>query len=326
MKTRLILFFLICASFGVMAQSSAIKVELIDGYLNKTIKTKIEKNISQLLNDLLIAYYDDSEEINYSGDGIKVSAKESIDSIWSSSKFYCTKYEIKERLLKTMSGYEIRNIPVKLGEQLEEIVLEIDNEGDIKQMFFSISQHQYKNVSLGNIVIDETRKNIIRDFLESLKTAYIKKDINFIDMVYSDKALIVVGKTVQKTDKDNFKLTEGDKPILYSNNSSTTYKKITKKEYLENLMRVFHVNKNILVQYENIDIMQHRKSGYESFYGVRLKQKWQSDNYSDYGLLFFVIQFRVDDYPLIWVRVWQDANTTSISDQIGFGEILIQPN
>lgn len=326
---RLKLLFLLSWFFisSMYAQPNMIKIQIIDGAPHKTLRTLIERNTSDLLNDIAFSYSHNNKEIYYTSEGISENAKMNINAIWSLSPFYCTKQDIKERLLKTSTGFEIRNIPVKLDSLSEEIVIELNENGNIIHVYFSVNQHQYKNFSLINNVIDETRKNIIRDFLESLRTAYMKKDIDFINMVLSDKALIVVGKVIKQTDKNSFKITDSGKHTLYdADQSSSIYKRMTKKEYIAGLQRVFASNKGIFINFEDIEIIPHRKSGYESFYGVRLKQRWQSDHYSDYGILFFVIEFRERDYPLIWVRVWQDANTTTEADQIGLGEILIQPN
>lgn len=328
MRLRLInsVFWAICF-LSAYPQSNDIKVRIIDGSKSKNLQKQIEKNASALLADLNVSFKNDTEKIFfYSEYGISGKAKESINAIWETSKFYCTKQNIDERLLETDFGYELRNIPVLLDSLKEEIVLEFDKKGTVSDIYFAVNQHQYKNIAPSNVVVDETKKNIIRDFLESLKTAYIKKDLNFINTVLSDKALIVVGKTIKPTDKQSFKITDTGKQTLYNDTENSTYKKMTKAEYIDGLKRIFRSNKNILVHYRDIEIIPHRKSGYESFCGVRLKQKWQTDNYKDDGILFFVIQFRENDYPLIWVRVWQDANTTSPSEQIGMGEILINPN
>lgn len=326
MKLRLTLMLFIFLIFKINTNAETVKVEIVDGFPNKSIKNIIEKNASELLNSLEISFTNKTDSVSFRNIQVTREAKETINTIWGSSKFRCVKENIKETLLKSSSGYEIRNIPVTLDSLQEEIVLAFNVQGEVSDVFFSVSQHQYKNVTTRNAVIDETRKNIIRDFLETLKTAYMKKDADFIDMVLSDKALIIVGKTVKQTDKKSFKITDTSKHTLYNEGSNSTYKRMTKTEYINGLRGVFRKNKNILVNYNDIEILPHRKSGYESFYGVRLKQKWQADNYSDYGILFFVIQFRENDNPLIWVRVWQDAHTTPASEQIGMGEIQIQPN
>ncbi len=325
MKWKLVIV-LYVLSINIWAQQSEFKLNLIDGSPSQLIKTKIETNTSRLLNDIQHAYEKQLQTIDFTGDNVTEKAKQSIDAIWSSSKFWCVTSQINERLLQTQEGYEIRNIPINIDGQNEYIVLVYNHQADVDDVYFAVDEHQYKHTGANKIVVDETKKYVIRDFLESLKTAYIKKDVGFIEMVMSDKALIIVGKKVQSTNKKNFKITETGKQTLYNDNASSSYKKLTKQQYINGLKRIFKKNKNILLKYSDIEIIPHRKSGYEAFYGVRLKQKWQSDTYSDFGLLFFVIEFREDDHPLIWVRVWQDANTTSKADRIGLGEILIQPS
>lgn len=307
------------------AQTNVCKLELIDGFPNKTVKNKVETNLSTLLSRFNQTFSNDLEQLSYDGIQLTENAKHYIEAIWSAGKFKCLETNIRERLLKTHSGYELRNIPISLDGTNQQLVFALDVRGTITDVYFSVAEHQYKNIVANNRVIDETKKNIIRDFLESFKTSYIKKDIDFINMVFSDKALIVVGKTISQSEKESLKVTDTGKHTLYESGSNSTYKKMTKTEYIDGLKRVFRSNKKIKVDFNDIEIIPHRKSGYEEFYGVRLKQRWQADNYQDYGLLFFVIQFRENEHPLIWVRVWQDANTTSEADQIGLGEILIQP-
>lgn len=327
MKKKLLVSF-VCVLFAMTltAQTDVCKVELIDGFSDKNVKSKVETNLSNLLNRFNRAYNSNQEYLSYDGILLTEEATHYIDAIWSAGKFKCTSELIRERLLQTQSGYELRNIPIVLDSVNQQLVFALDGEGTITDVYFSVAEHQYKNIGTNNRVIDETKKNIIRDFLESFKTSYIKKDIDFINMVFSDKALIVVGKTISESDKQSLKITDTGKHTLYDSGNNATYKKMTKAEYISGLKRVFRNNKKIKVDFNDIEIIPHRKSGYEEFYGVRLKQRWQADTYQDYGLLFFVIQFRENDHPLIWVRVWQDANTTTEADQIGLGEILIQPN
>ena len=63
--------------------------------------------------------------------------------------------------------------------------------------------------------------------------------------------------------------------------------------------------------------MRHHKI--PEIYGVKLKQKWQSDSYSDTGYLFLMIDFINPDKPLIHVRTWQpekfpDGSVISLGD------------
>ena len=324
---KYLLIFLMIFSFPKLGigNTSTVQLEITDGYSSIDLKRKIEKNLGLVLTRINEGQKLNLKSLNLDDIKITENAKGYLEAIWESGTFYCTKELIQEKLLKTNDGFEIRNIPILIDDKYQQLVFTMNSNATITDIYFSVLEHQYKNITIGNKVLDETKKNIIRDFLESFKTSYIKKDINFINNVFSDKALIVVGKSIKLSDRNGLKVVESNKSTIYDSGNNSSYKKMTKEEYINGLKNVFKNNKKISVEFEDIEIMQHRKSGYDEFYGVRLKQRWRSDNYSDYGILFFVIQFRKNDYPLIWVRVWQDANTTPESEQIGLGDILIQP-
>jgi len=321
--------FAFCAVSNGFTQTTT-KVVITSGYPSAGIKSAVEKNISVLLNNLAKAYEEDGTSLNLKSATVSEEANEAINDIWSSAKFYCTKTEIREILIKTSTGYQVRNIPVSVAaedeeEQEQEIVIELDKKGIIKDLHFSLNYHQYQNVMTANGVVDKTRREIILNFMEMLKTAYMRKDLKFIDDVFSEKALIIVGKTVQKTDKPVLTMNSNKETFARQSTGGTVYTKLTKQEYLAKLKTVFTNNKSIQLKFEDIEVERHSKEGYESFYGVHLKQHWKADAYKDYGLMFFLIQFRENDHPLIWVRTWQDANTTNESDKIGMGDFRIRP-
>jgi len=163
------------------------------------------------------------------------------------------------------------------------------------------------------------------NFLEGVRTAYMRKDINYIEKIYSDKALIIVGRQVQKTEQNLMPLRDNSgKEVFYKPApEGTEYKRMTKQEYIESLKSVFKRTKSIRLKFSDIDIAQNRKAGYESYYGMTMIQDWNSDTYSDSGLLFFLVEFRDNQPPLIWVRSWQDANTTARSEAINMGDFKI---
>ncbi len=324
-KTILLLLFSSFSIAGFCAQVST-KVVITGGYPTAVLKKNVEKNISQLLNEIARAYDNKYEEMSLPLTYATESATDNINNIWKGARFYCTQTDIRELLITTSTGYQVRNIPVSVEDEVQEIVVDLDKKGVVTDLYFSLSMNQYQNVMESNGVIDKTRREIILNFMEQLKTAYMRKDIRFIDDVFSDKALIIVGKKVQKTEKDNLKLINSDKETFYRpSGNGVEYKKMTKAEYLDGLKGVFARNKSIQLKFEDIQVERHAKKGYESFYGVRLKQDWRSDTYRDYGILFFMIQFRDNESPLIWVRTWQDAINTSPDQQIGFGDFKIKP-
>ena len=302
------------------------KVTVAGGFPTTILKKAAERNISDVLNELARAYDANDMMLNFKTSAVSANAAENINDIWNGGRFYCTQPEIKDHLIKiTNGGYQFRNISVSVEGEEQEIVIELDGKGIVTDLYFSLNMHQYQNVMTSNGVVDKTRREIVLNFMEMLKTAYMRKDINFIDDVFSEKALIIVGKTVQKTDKPAMTLNSNKETFALQSSSGTVYTKKTKQEYLTDLKKVFSNNKNIQLKFEDIEVERHGKKGYEAFYGIHLKQHWKADTYKDYGTLFFLIQFRENDHPLIWVRTWQDANTTDKSEEIGMGDFRIKP-
>ncbi len=312
---------------NINAQENRVIINLKGG-TSPSMRKNAERNIAEFISEINKSYREGGP-LSFRYVSISDEAMKNLSSMWAFNTFYFSQDTINESLNKTLQNYEIRNVEIIIEDEnnikRQELAIELNENGVISDVYFSLQQFQYKNIiATGNSVIEETRLNIMRNFLENMKTAYMRKDIEFINNIFSDKALIIVGKKVQQTDKQALSINSTKKEIMFDDN--TRYRKLTKAQYINNLKRVFLNNKKIIIDFDNIEIVRHQKKGYESYYGVRLKQDWKSDNYKDTGIVFFVIEFREDEDPLIWVRVWQDANSTQKSDYVGLGDVKIKPN
>lgn len=162
-----------------------------------------------------------------------------------------------------------------------------------------------KKVLSGKLQLaDSISRRKILNYCEHFRTAYNTKDIDFIKQVLSEDALIIVGHTV-KTSKENMGLTT---------TNTFKYSVRSKQEYIRNLSAVFAANKKIAVDFSNFKILRHPTL--EGIYGVTLRQKYQSDLYSDDGFLFLLWDFRNPSMPMIHVRTWQPSETLSDEDDI----------
>ena len=141
-------------------------------------------------------------------------------------------------------------------------------------------------------VSDLRRRQLILDYVEQFRTAYNQKDINFLEAVYSDDALIITGKVIKRKPIDGIILPD-----------KIEYSKQDKKTYLSNLSRIFKYNKLIKVQFDEVEVMRH--GVYPDIYGVTLHQSWTTDAYHDDGYLFLLWDFRDETHPQIHVRTWQ---------------------
>ena len=223
-----------------------------------------------------------------------------IQALWSTSKFYCIETEFITRVLaKSSGGYQIRNLPVFFvdgatpEEQFQEIVLDFNSQGRISDIYIAISLQQYGNIlEAGNDVTDLRRRQLILGFVENFRTAYNRKDINYLDQVFSNDALIITGTVLRRT---------GDSPNPIG--VDVRYVTQSKAEYISRLRGVFARNQFINVIFDEIEVMQDEERAH--IYGVTLRQQWKAGTYSDEGWLFLLIDFRDEDNPMIWVRTWQ---------------------
>ena len=143
-------------------------------------------------------------------------------------------------------------------------------------------------------VTDSIRRRSILNYCEHFRMAYDTKDIDFLRQVFSEDALIIVGRVV-KTSKSPSAGVEGNGKVRYTVQSRRTY--------LDRLAAIFNANKKIKVGFSDFHIMRHPTK--EGIYGVTLLQKYESDLYSDEGYIFLLWDFRNESMPLIHVRTWQ---------------------
>ncbi len=143
---------------------------------------------------------------------------------------------------------------------------------------------------------DAVYRELILNYVEHLRTSYTTKDIDFLEQLFSDKALIIVGSVIRQvsTPESN-----------YLTPAQVVYNVRTKREYLTRLKQVFATNRSIELHFSDFHIMRHPTR--EGFYGVSLRQGYKSDHYSDDGYLFLLWDFTDPYAPQIHVRTWQPA-------------------
>lgn len=298
-----LIFCLCCVSlllgtggYSAFAQRSVIEVSDIQ---NESMRQKLGANATAVLSELNSAFFD-RRTPDLSNMSISESAKTSILAMWEVSPFRCLITEQILRGLNRQGGYQLRNIPLMLREtkKLEYGVMNFNEGGEIEAFFFAIENQQYLNIIHGKkSVTDLRRRQIILDFVENFRTAYNRKDIVFLDDVFSDDALIITGKIIRKRGDDNMLQSLGAEAV--------SYQKSTKTEYLKRLQTLFQRNVFINVTFDDIELMQHPK--YPEIYGVTLRQKYSSSLYSDDGWLFLAIDFKDESHPIIHVRTWQPS-------------------
>lgn len=282
--------------------ADVVRITLSDGIDNAAVKAKMERVISNILTEANAAQ-EEGRQMHYSSLGIPQSVQGSIAALWDNSPFICLDEEIVEHCITTGTGYQVRNIPLMLkptnpadveeGEDYQEAVVSFDKQGNLTSFYLSISMNLYMNVVKGNKEItDLRRRQLILDYVEQFRTSYNQKDIDFLEAVFSDDALIITGKVVKRKSGDGIPLPD-----------KIVYKKQSKQQYITNLRSAFNRGKKIHVTFDEIEVMRHPAN--KDFYGVTLHQGWTQVGYHDEGYVFLLWDFRDEQHPQIHVRTWQ---------------------
>lgn len=298
--TSIVLLFL-CVTWA-SAQNYTLKIR--GGISDEGLKQKMEVRVSALLTEL--------SQATKAGRLLRLQpvvmteqAKESITRLWDSYHFLCDYTENEALCLTDVNGYEIRNIPVTLkpmgsgytGEKEKELTVSFTRDGIISGVHMALSNNAFHNVVNKGLDITDTRRRLeILNFVEVFRSYYDEKDIVSLQQVYSDDALIITGRVIQR------KTYQNDQPIL---KPEVVYSKKNKEQYLKSLENTFRRNKFIKVTFDSIQVVRHPAK--PNFYGVTLHQNWKSSNYQDDGYVFLLWEFKDenDEHPIVHVRTWQ---------------------
>lgn len=141
-------------------------------------------------------------------------------------------------------------------------------------------------------------KLTLLDFLEDYQTAYALKRREYLNQIFSENALIIVGSVLKETKKsDNINMREEVK---------IKYDTLSKGQYITNLNRIFNSNEFVNLTFTNTDF--NTVNGINDVIGVQVKQEYLSSTYGDTGYLFLMVDLR-GAKPVIHVRTWQPKET-----------------
>ncbi len=287
---------------------------------------ELRANIDLAISGLLTAFNNaqgTGQTPRVSGLDITPEVAQTIEKLWADCPFRCAETEVVERAITTPRGeYQVRNIPLVMmpieGEskdvswkKYQEGVFTLDKNGMVTDFHLALDANLYISVMASATEVDDfIRRQLILEYVERFRNAYCLKDLNFLEQIFSDDALIITGKVVKQVKSDL------NRQSL--NNNKVVYSKQNKKQYLTNLAGVFKRNQRINVLFDEIKVVKHPAK--EDFYGVTLKQGWSADSYSDVGYLFLLWDFTNPDAPQIHVRTWQpekiDVNTPLPEEEI----------
>lgn len=299
---------ILCSLMMVLTSFSAHAVNVTlttdEGYNNPVMLQKLQTNLAALLSEINAAY-NDNRVLNLGNMPMDDKAKDDLATLWDMTHFYVDEEEVVDRLWPMKDGtYYVRQIPMILdpdGEVVrestfQEVAISFDRNGNISEFRFALDAQVTESMEKCGNVANVERRTMILGFVERFRTAYCRKDIEFMKKIFSDDALIMTGTVIQTRPND-----------LGQGNTKVVYNRQNKQQYLANLRRAFARNKYIAVKFEVLDgecgVTQSQNN--PNVYGVRLRQEWRSSNYSDDGYVFLLWDFRDEEHPEIKVRTWQ---------------------
>ena len=219
-------------------------------------------------------------------------------------------------------GYQVRNIymdMVKIDDSYQddlsqEFVVEFDAQGRISNVNIAMNKLQYQDLLReGEQLNDMDRRMQIINFCEQFANAYRTMDMQFMEDIFSEDALIITGTVLQRTQATITARYNPETGERLPDDPEVTYTSQTKKEYLQKLRNIFNRQRGqrggfVNVQFSDYSITRHGAK--PNYYGVTLRQKWNTKGYSDEGIVFLVWDFTDEEHPKIQVRTWQPTWAT----------------
>ena len=196
----------------------------------------------------------------------------------------------------------------------ENVVFTFNKDNLIDAITFSLSDKAASDIinkpeSFGT---DEDKIQLIQ-FMELYKTAYCLKQIGYIESIFADNALIIVGRMLQPDEKI------GEMDGMFETGKRVRYDKMGKKEYINRLKMAFNSNEFININFEENTV---EKKNRQKIYSLEIKQFYNSTNYSDEGYLFLLMDLRNIKEPKIYVRAWQ-PDSMKVADRLKLSDFKI---
>lgn len=185
---------------------------------------------------------------------------------------------------------------------VEDVVFHLSKEGKITELAFGLNKTAVNDIMQRGAWSDEARMVMV-NFLESYKTAYALKRLDYISSIFSNDALIITGSYVKST---------GNKEVGPTNLRHVKYTRQTKAQYMKSLKACFASNEYVNIHFA--DNIIRRSASNPNIYGIQIKQDYYSSSYGDTGYLFLLIDFANTKRPIIHVRTWQPDKDPTIRD------------
>lgn len=318
---------LVIAAFALLCQLNCMAIvtfKFSAGTIGSgTLKTRMENNITALLTEINRAGNNGSA-LNLANISMEPEAKDRLNALWNeAAHFVCDKQTNISRCLNDFQGYQVRAIPITMkpidssyDQSIDrELTISLNKSGIITGVrpAWELQEDVSKIMDSPGGVADTRQRREILKWVEDFRCYYNERNLNALNKIFSDDALIITGSVV--TARKN----QGDMSVRLGQNVNYTVQ--SKTQYINNLSRVFKNNARLNVEFDHISVVMHGAK--TNIYGVTLHQKWQSSSYSDEGWLFLLWDFNEPEKPKIHVRTWQPEQVVAKDGVFTFDDFFI---
>ena len=189
---------------------------------------------------------------------------------------------------------------------LRELVFRFDNESKlITSMAFRLSSEAENDIATKNKWENNCKLALV-NFLEDYQTAYALKRYDYLESIFSDDALFIVGHVLKRNNNELKDVKQFNLPA-----QEVELLRMDKNAYFDRLSRVFMSQEYINIRFTETDFKRQlfstdeANTNGEDIFGVRLLQEYHSSTYGDVGYLFLMVDLRDVQRPVIHVRAWQ---------------------
>jgi len=203
------------------------------------------------------------------------------------------------------NGYLVRGVKAKFTFKhnsksfVEDLVFYI-KDGKIDGINFGLEQNAYEDI-MHHGMWDPRSRQVLVNFLENYKTAYALENLEYLDAVFAEDALIIIGNKIS-VDK------EASKEFRESNFNNENFQKtqLTKDQYIDRLRKVFAKQEYVNIQFEDAEVKKTSQDNTQQRFQILIKQHYYSTTYADKGYLFLLADITNPEKPIIHVRVWDE--------------------
>ena len=175
---------------------------------------------------------------------------------------------------------------------IENVTFRFNAENLVESLAFTLSDVAENDILQKGDWNRDSRLTLMT-FLEDYQTAYALGRDKYLESIFSDNALIIVGNKLEsRVVSDGVRLVE-----------HVRYDTLSKKQYVNRLRGHFATKEYINLNFTETDFQ--RASNNKEMYGIRVRQEYFSSNYGDVGYLFLLVDLR-NELPIIHVRAWQN--------------------